>query len=985
MATQEAALLRVTLFGSARLSVGDAPFRFNVRPKVVPLLAYLVLHASRPVPRDELAFALWPDDTEDAARGNLRRHLHHLREALPPAPQPWFIAVADGVQWNPDAPTVVDVAEFERLMERRESRAQAVALYTSDLLTSLEEEWLLVPRERLRLHYLEALWELATDARLRRETDVAAGFLQRLLVADPWREVAVRELMTVRYESGDRAGALRLFAEFERRLREEMGADPMPETASLRRAIADGMSLPRLPAAHNVPSPLSSFVGRVAEIAEIERRLAASRIVTIVGAGGVGKTRAALLVAGELLDAYEDGVWFVDLALIDDPSLTAGVIAAALRVRGPASEDEETLQRYLARRTLLLVLDNCEHLVDAVARIAHSLLRHAPQIRILATSRQSLGLVAESVYRLPSLSVPAPGESLSAADGLRYDAIALFAARALAVGGGFALTDENAGVVAELCRQLDGIPMAIELAAARVRFLSVTELAGMVGGHLRILVGGDRAVLPRQRTMRAMIDWSYDLLTAPEQLLFDRLSVFVGGFTLETARAVCAYAGIDGTDMLDLLSSLVDKSLVSVDQSRAVTRYRLLEASREYGVENVTRRGEADVLARRHAVAYLELAERLERAGSPSPDTDWAAAVEHERANWIAALAWSFGAGHDVELGQRLILTRPVWLNWDSQPRRWLHLALQAIDSTTPPAVAGGLLIKEAAALTEADAFEESSLMAQRAAAIYRNAGDRSALATALHLSGAGLVLHGRVAEGAALIEEAIATSREIGNGMALAFALLALGHARAALGDLAADRALITEAAQTFAQEQPRSTIAGSFSQIALIESRAENAFASGDAAAALEHSAEMISTLRGLRHRNLPFSLAKASAYLVALNRYDEAREAALEALRLIRDRPFGLLATRLIQGLAAGAALRSDGRSERSEDRARAARLLGFVDARLRAHGAFRWHTERAEWDRASASLRDSLGDAQLRALAAEGERMDPDHALELAQSL
>ncbi len=788
MTDTETGVLDVALLGSPALSFDGRPLRFNVRPRVVPLLAYLLLHPARPAPRDQVAFALWPDETEDAARTNLRRHLHYLREALPVRPEPWVIAGTDDVQWNPAAPVRVDVGEFERLVERRESRARAAALYAGDLLPAVDDEWLLVPRERLRARYQNALWELACDARARRDRERATEYLQRLLASDPWREDAVREMMAVRYESGDRAGALALHAEFEERLKGELGVEAMPETAALKAAIASGAPLPRLPAPHNLPASASRFVGRVDELAQIERLLDESRVVTIGGPGGIGKTRAALLVAEQRLDSYDDGVWFVDLALIDDPALVVEAIESALGVRGSRAGDLETLVRYVARRSLLLIVDNCEHLVDEVARVVGALIRGAPRLRVLATSRQGLGIAGEAVYGLPPLGV--------------QDAVALFVARAQAVAGGFDASTDRAGVVADICRRLDGIPLAIELAAARVTALSVAELSAALDERFRVLVGGDRTALARQRTMRALIDWSYDLLPQQERLLFDRLSVFVGGFSLESAAAVCAGNGIDAADVLTLLASLVDKSLVTADRSQTTTRFRLLESSREYGREKLRERGEEAALARRHAEAYFALAQRLDRTFSSELEPDWMAAVEGERGNWIAALAWALESKNDVALGQRLMLGRPIWMNWNGQPRRWLRLALDSVTEATDPGLAAALLIKEAAVLTELGDYEQGARSGEAGVRIYRAMGDAKRLAGALYVTGAGLVFCGRIADGAAAIEEAIELLRATGDKANLAYALLALGQARAAAGDLEAERALVREARASFDPE---------------------------------------------------------------------------------------------------------------------------------------------------------------------------------------
>ena len=977
--------LRIALFGNLLLSVDGRRIRFAVRPMVVPLLAYLVLKAAQPTPRDELAFALWPDDPEDEARTNLRRHLLYLREALPASTEPFVRADLETVQWNPDAAAAIDVAEFERWVDHRETRAAAVDLYAGDLLASLEHDWLLAPRERLRSQFLGALWELAKDARLRRDGTSAARYLQRLLAADPWREDAVRELMLVRHGTGDRAGAMRTCLEFEQRLYGEMRVGLMPETVALRDALAAGTPLPALPIPHNLPSPPSSFVGRVAEVAEIERRLQAARLVTVVGSGGVGKTRVALHVAAALREAFEDGAWFVDLGAIGDPALAASTIARTLGIRASEADDLKALRGYLASRNLLIVLDNCEHVIEEAARVADAVLRVAPRVRVLATSRQSLRVAGESAYRLPSLTFPVAGSDPSTGELARFDAVALFCARAHAAGE-FELRDENSAAVADICRRLDGIPMAIELAAARVKVLAPAELARMLDERLRVLIGGERAAIGRHRTMRALIDWSYDLLSPAEQLLFDRLSVFAGGFTLAAAEAVCTGDGIDAGATFELLSSLVDKSLVVAERGVAATRYTMLESSREYGAERLRDRNEAQTIARRHAEEYLALAERLERSLQPTLDAELLAEIEHEQANWTAALAWSLGAAHDPALGCRLVLARPMWLNWSARPQHWLRLAKRVADETLPAITVGKLAARQAGALIELGEFEACLAELQTAMRIHRETGDTESLASAQRLAGTALVFLGRVAEGEAMIREAADAHRAIGDDEALAYALIALSQARSAAGDATESESLALQALRMLEQNQERLTVT---SVLALTGTRmhvADIEFERGNAAGALAYAEQALPVLRAFRHPSVPAYLNATAAYLNDLGRYDEGRGYALESIGLSRDLNAGLVTLYAALHLATGAVLREhDAAEDGAGVRERSARLLGFVEARLAERGTFWWRAERKPFDRARASLAERLGIERLETLTREGAAMAPEGAIEVARSL
>jgi predicted ATPase/transcriptional regulator with XRE-family HTH domain len=364
----------------------------------------------------------------------------------------------------------------------------------------------------------------------------------------------------------------------------------------------------------NLPLALTSFIGREEEQSEVRALLGAARLVTLTGAGGAGKTRLALAVARELLGDYPQGVWLVELAPLADPALVPQAVAQALGLREEAGQPIlGTLLGHLKERHLLLVLDNCEHLVSACAELATALLRACPSVRILATSREGLGVAGERLYRVPSLAAPPlghlpPPERLGG-----YAAVALFVARAQERRAGFTLSAQNAPAVAAVCAQLDGLPLAIELAAARVGSLPVEAIAGRLDDRFRLLTGGPRTALPRQQTLQAALDWSYDLLTEPEQRLLHRLVVFAGGWTLEAAEVMGAGDGVESWEVLDLLGGLVNKSLVLLDEDAdapdRVGRYRLLETVRQYGWERLGTSQEAARVRDRHLAYFLALAE----------------------------------------------------------------------------------------------------------------------------------------------------------------------------------------------------------------------------------------------------------------------------------------------------------------------------------------------------------------------------------------
>jgi predicted ATPase/class 3 adenylate cyclase/tetratricopeptide (TPR) repeat protein len=406
---------------------------------------------------------------------------------------------------------------------------------------------------------------------------------------------------------------------------------------------ADFPSLRSLDAyAHNLPLQLTSFVGREREMTEVKRLLQVARLLTLIGTGGCGKTRLALQVAADQADAFADGVWFVDLAPLADPTLVPQVVATILGVREvPARPPLVTLVDSLRGRDLLLILDNCEHLLDACARLADALLRACAHVRIVATSREAFGLNGETAWRVPSLSLPDPHVPPTLASLTEYESVQLFVERARAVLPSYAIADQSALAVAQVCWRLDGIPLAIELAAARVRVLNAEQIAARLDDRFRLLTGGSRAALRRQQTLRALIDWSYDLLSDAEQSYFEKLSVFAGGWQLEAAESVCAADG-GGESVLDLLTALVDKSLVVVESViDSVPRYRLLETLREYAYERLVARGDAARVRAAHAAYYLSVVEDIRRAWDPAGQRTVRSHLRREQDNLRTVLAWT--------------------------------------------------------------------------------------------------------------------------------------------------------------------------------------------------------------------------------------------------------------------------------------------------------------------------------------------------------
>jgi predicted ATPase len=393
---------------------------------------------------------------------------------------------------------------------------------------------------------------------------------------------------------------------------------------------------------HNLPYQLTSFIGREQEIAQLQGLVASNRLVTLTGSGGAGKTRLAIEVAVRLIDGFGDGVRLVELAALSDAQLVSQAVAAALGLKEqPGTSVSEIVSGWLASKRVLLVLDNAEHVIEGCVRLLDEVLRRGPDVSVLVTSRERLGMTGELTYRVPSLTVPGTSETLTPQAALRYEAVRLFVERAKLARSPFELTAESAPSVASICSRLDGMPLAIELAAPRLRSLSVDELSHHLDHRFALLTDGSRAALPRHRTLRSLLDWSYDLLAGPEQAMLRRVSVFAGGWTLASAEHVCAGDGIDASDVIALLTSLIDKSLVVTHEQAGATRYRMLETVRQYALDRLHESGEEAQWRGCHLACFAALAKEFDEAKEGPKQQSWLARIAIEHDNLRAALASS--------------------------------------------------------------------------------------------------------------------------------------------------------------------------------------------------------------------------------------------------------------------------------------------------------------------------------------------------------
>ncbi len=548
--------------------------------------------------------------------------------------------------------------------------------------------------------------------------------------------------------------------------------------------------------AHNLPGQLTAFIGREAEMDTARRLLSETRLLTLTGTGGAGKSRLALQVAADTLDEYPDGVWLVELAPLTDPALLPQTLAAVLNAgEEPDRPLRETLIALLRPKTLLLILDNCEHLIDACARLAEELLRACPRLHLLATSREALEIGGETTLPVSSLPVPAPGLPLDSL--ARFESVRLFVDRATSVLPTFRLSAGNAPAVAQVCARLDGIPLALELAAARVKVLSPEQISARLDDRFQLLSGGSRTALPRQQTLRALIDWSYDLLLPAEQVLLRRLCIFSGGWPLEAAETVCAGAGVDERDILDLLSRLVAKSLVIVEPPEdGQVRYHLQENLRQYARQRLAQTDEEPALAARHRGFFLTLAEEAEQLLKGPHQVSWLNRLERDHDNFRAALTFSQAATELKETGLRL--ASALYRFWYvrgylSEGLRWLETALARAgdvsgDLQARACTAAGVLTWALGDAAKARTYHENSL------GLHRQRQDSVGIARSLANLGLVASQEENYALTRALFEESLTLYREFGTPSDVALMLNNLGNLLIEQKEFAAARSYCEE-----------------------------------------------------------------------------------------------------------------------------------------------------------------------------------------------
>ncbi len=681
---------------------------------------------------------------------------------------------------------------------------------------------------------------------------------------------------------------------------------------------------------NNLPLLLTSFVGRVQQVADIKRLLTTQRLVTLIGVGGCGKSRLAHRAAAEALSAYPDGAWWVELAPVADPGLIPQTVASTLRLREqPGRSFVETLVDHFQFKNALLVLDNCEHLLMATAQLANSLLRACPGLRMMVTSREALNIDGEALYPVPPLSAPS-GRSASVEGLDQNESIRLFVERATAVMPTFHLTAQNAQTVARVCERLDGLPLAIEMAVARVKALSVEQLAKRLDDRFRLLRGSSRTALPRHQTLQAALDWSYGLLSEPEQTVFRRLAVFAGGFDLEAAETVCAGETLPAAEVLDLLASLVDKSLVQVVAVEGEARYRQLETLRQYAQDRLVASEEMPAVRRRHLDWYVVLAERAAPEFESRNQLVWLERVDLEHDNLRAALEWGMESGKGVAAMRLATALHAFWVirGYWGEALTWDERVLER----------------------KADA-------------------PASAVAAVLRGQGAILSLAGRDPDRRnSLIEESLTYFRQAGDARGLGRTMFQLGFSYSESDEARAQA--LWEEALTFARA------AGDWVQVARIQiNLAQLDYRRGDEQRAIALADESLRITRKVGDRWVS-SLILLHLGEFAADRGEHARARPLleESMLLARDLRHVWFVTIALVALASIAV--------EEHALARAARLFGAGDRLRETLGVESFESRRFGYRKLIERLQRTLGEAEFAAAWTAGRAMALDEAIEFA---
>lgn len=967
-------MLEFRLLGQFDIRLDSKPVEIPSRP-AQSLLAYLLLAPRASHRREKLAGLLWPDSTDANARGYLRKALWQIRRSLPPTEDgnPELISADDiSIAIDPDTNYWFDAEALQAVMPSSVSTDElidAVSLYQGELLPGFYEDWVALERVRLRSEFEQKMNMLLFRLLQGEQWDRTIHWGERWIAQGEAPEPAYRALMIAHAGEGDMARLADTYERCVRALDEELGIQPSRQTDELYKELQQSddvvalveraIHIPRNDALQpstkqevetrmtNIELPLTSFIGRAEETQEIKRLISEYRLLTLTGPGGCGKTRLALNVGDSLVEEFADGVWLVELGTLADAELVPEQTANALKIPERTGQSTtDSLVGHLRDKHSLILIDNCEHLIEATATLIESLLKSCAQLNVLATSREALNIAGEIAWIVPSLALPDPDENESGDDLLSYDAVRLFIERAAGIRD-FDMSESAVETVARICYRLDGIPLAVELAAARLKTLSIEQIANRLDDRFHLLTGGSRTAMPRHQTLRATMDWSYDLLPANEQAMFRQLAVFAGGWTLEGAEGITRPASdsflpnsneftLSSSSALNLMTHLMEKSLVFREGEGEVVRYRMLETVREFGIVKVREVGEELAVRDRHLEMFMRLAEELE----PLLQTDqllWLDRLESELNNIRSAIDWSMENPDDpvasalrVQAGLRLMGSLGWFFERHSRgaplSRLTKLLALSPADAPTSWR-AKALNTSGFIRLTWGD-YPGALQVLKEGLAIAREIQDTENVAWGLSRIGAVLTFQGHYTEASGYLEEGLELAIELGSEAKLiqAWCLNFLGDVR--------------------------------LSRKEYLEAQADYE--------------ESVAILRKLQNQSmLAFSARRLGLLALRRGELDEAQSLFEESLLLNQ-------AVNHTQGMAASLAALA-GLAVARGSLIRGAQLCGASEGILAATSASLYQSDLNEYERTAASVTARLDDPEISAAWSKGASMSLDECV------